>query len=144
MDQALDGGDPPPPQYYSLDSLPQRATNFQTCFPETVVHDSQQILVQQPTSTNGAMMSQSAGDGTRSKPRDYLWFSILNFLFCWPLAIIALNFSLKARKCSARNDMTAAKEHGDGALGVNIAALVNGSILQVLIFLFHNGYLSRQ
>ncbi|XP_044134614.1 dispanin subfamily A member 2b-like [Bufo gargarizans] len=69
-----------------------------------------------------------------TRQKDYLSLSIVSMLFCFcPLGLAALIFSLKSRDASNQNDPDTAAKHSKTAYHLNIAAMVVGIILIIIV-----------
>ncbi|KAM3921167.1 dispanin subfamily A member 2b-like [Leptodactylus fuscus] len=69
-----------------------------------------------------------------SRQKDYLVWSIMSLLCCFcPLGLAALIFSIKSRNASNENDSDGAVKHSKTAFYLNIAALVMGIIMIIII-----------
>ncbi|KAM5132384.1 dispanin subfamily A member 2b-like [Mantella aurantiaca] len=69
---------------------------------------------------------------TRNK--DYLVWSIISLICCcFPLGLAALIFSIKSRDANNQNDADTAAKHSRTSFYLNIAALVLGVILIIVI-----------
>ncbi|XP_040183046.1 dispanin subfamily A member 2b-like [Rana temporaria] len=69
---------------------------------------------------------------TRNK--DYLIWSIVSLICCFcPIGLAALIFSIKSRDANNQNDADSAAKHSRTAFYLNIAALVLGIILIIIV-----------
>ncbi|XP_018427201.1 PREDICTED: dispanin subfamily A member 2b-like [Nanorana parkeri] len=69
-----------------------------------------------------------------TRGKDYLVWSIFSLICCFcPLGLAALIFSIKSRDANNQNDADTAEKHSRTSLYLNIAALVLGIILIIVI-----------
>ncbi|XP_018424264.1 PREDICTED: leucine-rich repeat extensin-like protein 1 [Nanorana parkeri] len=118
------------PYYPTAHGPPASAPYGQPYYPGAPV-PQQPLICQQ--STNVVVVNPQS---VRIMPRhkDYMCWSIMNFLCClWPLGLIAIIFSCKTRSDNDGNDESAARCSSKAALSLNIAALVLGVIMYIII-----------
>ncbi|XP_069804831.1 dispanin subfamily A member 2b-like [Dendropsophus ebraccatus] len=72
-----------------------------------------------------------------SQQKDYLAWSIFSLLCCFcPLGLAALIFSLKSRDAANQNDSDTATKYSRKAFSLNIAALVAGIIMIIIVIVY--------
>ncbi|XP_021347056.1 tumor suppressor candidate 5 homolog isoform X1 [Mizuhopecten yessoensis] len=107
--------------------MPHTGTHYGQAYPQHTT--SSTVVVQQPQTTNMVM---------RTRPNDYMVWSVIGCLFClWPVGLCAIAASQDSRSKADNGNIEGAKASSRWALQLNaLNAFLGAVLITVLIVLY--------